>query len=122
MTWVYRQTTGELLHEGKLIEANGYSGHGHGKNNASMQSVRDVGPIPQGRYLINAPHNYEHVGPFAMSLTPAPETDTFGRFAFFIHGDSMRHPGEASDGCIVAPLAARYRVWRSKDRDLTVIA
>jgi hypothetical protein len=121
MTWIYRQTTGELVHDAKLVEAHGYSGHGRGKNNAAMQAERDIGPIPQGAYHIGFPHYSERVGPYAMELIPAEETDTFGRFAFFLHGDSATHPGEASDGCIVMSFVARLRVWKSADRMLTVV-
>jgi hypothetical protein len=37
-----------------------------------------------------------------------------------IHADSRRHPGMASEGCIILPLVARQRVARSRDRTLVV--
>jgi hypothetical protein len=46
MSWTYKQSTGELDHNGAAIGA-GYSGHGAGLNNPAMQNVHDVGPIPR---------------------------------------------------------------------------
>ena len=36
MAWKLSQTKGELSHQGKVIDAHVYSGHGTGKNNAAM--------------------------------------------------------------------------------------
>ncbi|QXE07145.1 DUF2778 domain-containing protein [Paraburkholderia sprentiae WSM5005] len=120
MTWTYSQASGTLSRNGNLV-ARGYSGHGAGKNKHSMQTVRSVGPIPKGSYTIGSPRHSARVGPFAMPLTPHPETQTFGRDAFFIHGDSKRHPGSASNGCIViSERAVRERVWSSGDHRLLV--
>ncbi|WP_309235074.1 tlde1 domain-containing protein [Paraburkholderia youngii] len=99
MTWTYNQTSGTLSRDGSLV-ARGYSGHGAGKNNPVMQAVRSVGPIPEGSYTIGTPRHSHHVGAFAMPLTPDPGTETFGRNAFSMHGDSKSHPGSASNGCI----------------------
>ncbi len=46
----------------------------------------------------------------AIPLTPAPANRMFGRSGFFVHGDSNAHPGEASQGCIIMPLAIRRRM------------
>src|SRR5689334_15812598 len=97
--WTYIQRTGELVHDG-MVHCTGYSGHGEGKNNPAMQAVRDVGPIPCGRWSIEGPPIDTAVhGPFVLHLEPEPGTDTFGRSGFLIHGDSREHPGEASHGC-----------------------
>jgi hypothetical protein len=119
MTWTYSQSTGELTQDGRHV-ATGYSGAGDGRNNPGQQATRNVGPIPQGRYTIGAPHNSRHVGPEAMSLTPLPGTQTFGRSDFLIHGDSRTHPGAASAGCIVLPLDIRRRIAGSGDTNLEV--
>ncbi|MGF6481227.1 hypothetical protein QFZ91_003390 [Paraburkholderia sp. JPY419] len=56
-----------------------------------------------------------------MPLTPDPGTETFGSNAFFIHGDSKSHPGNASNGCIViSNRAVRERIWSSGDHQLRV--
>jgi Protein of unknown function (DUF2778) len=121
MAWSYSQSTGTLGHNGTVV-AIGYSGHDRGKNNPDMQQIPNVGPIPQGRYFIGPPRDSEKVGPFAMPLDPAPETDTFGRSAFMIHGDSIVHPGTASEGCIIMLRDARNQIAASGDNELIVTA
>jgi len=119
--WTYIQETGELQQDGKPV-ANGYSGSGPGKNNPDLQIVHNVGPIPQGDWTISGPpiSTAEH-GPYVLRLNPAPETDTFGRSGFLIHGDSKMAPGTASQGCVILPRSVREEVWQSGDRDLTVV-
>ena len=120
--WTYAQKTGELQQDGKQV-ANGYSGAGEGKNNPDMQSVRNVGPIPQGDWTITGPpaNTPEH-GPYVLRLTPKDQTETFGRSGFLMHGDSKSAPGAASHGCIIMPRTVREQVWNSGDRDLQVVA
>ena len=119
--WTYSQSTGTMSHNGQTI-AIGYSGHEQGKNNPDLQRVPNVGPIPQGRYFIGPPHDSPKVGPFAFPLEPATETNTFGRSAFMIHGDSIVHPGTASEGCIILLRDARNQIAASGDNELTVAA
>ena len=38
-----------------------------------------------------------------MPLIPSPTNEMFGRSEFLIHGDSLEHPGAASEGCIILP-------------------
>lgn len=118
--WVWDQSAGELRRDGARI-ARGYAGKGTGKNNPAMQNVRRTGPIPQGRWRLTGVHNSPHTGPFTIILVPEAETETFGRSAFRIHGDSIRAPGTASEGCIILPRAVRERIWSSGDRRLTVV-
>jgi hypothetical protein len=118
--WTYEQRTGNLTHDGTFLAA-GYSGAGSGKNNPALQNVRDVGPVPQGAYTIGAPIDTEEHGPYVLPLTPAASNDMFGRAGFLMHGDSLEHPGAASEGCIVLSRAARTDVWNSGDRELTVV-
>ena len=119
--WTYIQETGELQQDDKPI-ANGYSGAGQGKNNPELQDVHNIGPIPQGDWKISGPpvNTAEH-GPYVLRLTPVPETETFGRSGFLIHGDSKTAPGTASEGCVILPRAVREEVWQSGDRELTVV-
>jgi hypothetical protein len=121
MTWTYKQSSGELDHDG-AVAGTGYSGHGDGLNNPAMQSAADVGPIPQGVYTIGLPHSPpDHLGPLAMPLTHV-SGDIFGRSAFFIHGDNAAGNHSASDGCIILARPIRQQIADSPDRDLQVIA
>jgi hypothetical protein len=121
MAWQYAQSTGSLSANGQVI-AIGYSGHDQGKNNPAMQQVPNTGPIPQGRYFIGTPRDSDKVGPFAMPLDPAPGTNTFNRSAFMIHGDSIVHPGTASEGCIILLRDARNKIAESGDNELIVVS
>lgn len=119
--WTYSQSAGTLLRDGKLV-SRGYSGHGRGKNNASMQAAKGVGPIPRGQWTIGEPYDSQNTGPYTLGLAPKAGTDTEGRDQFRIHGDSIAHPGEASHGCIILPRAVRVAIVKSGDPDLLVIA
>lgn len=120
--WTYAQKTGELEHDGQPV-ANGYSGCGEGKNNPELQQVHNIGPVPQGDWTISGPpENTSEHGPYVLRLTPMPETETFGRTGFLIHGDSKTAPGSASQGCVILPHFVREKVWESGDRDLEVVA
>lgn len=119
MPWTYSQTTGRLSHDGALIGI-GYSGRDAGKNNPAAQTQEGVGPIPRGTYTIGAPFTHPHTGIYSMRLTAEGGTNTFGRSGFLMHGDSVDHPGQASDGCIVQNLTVRHQVWTSGDRTLVV--
>ena len=119
--WTYSQTDGRVTKEGVGILATGYSGAGDGKNNPAMQEIKDKGPIPCGRYTIEEPRDTARHGRYAMPLVPDPYTNLFGRDLFWIHGDSVEHPGEASEGCLILPRFARERIWQSGDHDLQVV-
>lgn len=120
--WTYAQRTGELQQDGQHV-AMGYSGAGEGKNNPEMQSVRNIGPIPQGEWTITGPPvNTADHGPYVLRLNPKDETETFGRSGFLMHGDSKSAPGTASHGCVIMPRTVREQVWDSRDRDLQVVA
>jgi hypothetical protein len=121
MAWTWDQSKGELLHDGVFI-ANGYSGAELGKNNPAMQAARGVGPIPRGQWTMTGVENGGPTGPFTIVLSPCTATDTCGRSAFRIHGDSIAHPGTASHGCIILPRAIRERIWDSLDHVLEVVA
>lgn len=119
MTWRYSQASGWIAHDGENV-AEGYSGAGDGKNNPAMQDVPNVGPLPRGSYTIGEPSDTKTHGPYVLHLTPDPANEMFGRSGFLIHGDSVVHPGTASEGCIILPRKVREQVWDSGDRDLEV--
>jgi hypothetical protein len=120
MTWMYSQTRGTLSRNGRTI-SHGYSGYDQGKSDWSIQTVRSVGPIPEGNYIIGSPRHSNHVGAFAMPLTPASGKQTFGLNSFFMHGESAGRHGNVSGGCIIMDRITRERVWSSGDRQLRVV-
>jgi len=120
MTWTYEQDTGRLFYDG-LCMATGYAGSEEGKNNPAMEGVKNVGPLPRGKYMIESPINTRTHGPYVLSLAPNPENQMFGRSHFLIHGDSLVNPGTASEGCIIMPRTVRERIWESGDHDLEVV-
>ena len=119
--WTYSQSSGKLSRDGILIGV-GYSGLGADKDQPADQDVRDQGPIPQGQWLIGVAYDDRVLGPLAMRLTPGPGTNTFGRSEFFLHGDSLTSPGNASRGCIVLDRNVREAIASWGDTDLTVTA
>lgn len=126
MSWTYEQLGGDILRVfkdgGEGLVGIGYSGHGYGKNNPSMQDVKGVGPIPCGRYIISEPFDSPKHGPYCLRLTPMEGTNTFGRDGFLIHGDSIIHPGMASEGCIVALRSVRELIAKDFDNILNVVS
>jgi hypothetical protein len=118
--WTYRQSTGDLLLNGKLV-ATGYSGRESGKNNPKMQDVSNTGPLPRGRYVIGAAYDSKSRGPQCIMLIPDAANQMFGRGDFRIHGDSIKSPGSASHGCIIMPRNVRDRIVASPDKVLEVI-
>ena len=117
----FKQSTGEVFdYQGKHI-ATGYAGRNEGKNNPDMQDVKGTGPLPEGVYYMQAPKDDSVVGKYAMRLTPSPANQMFGRNSFFIHGDSVEHPGLASHGCIVLPKICRELIWASGDHTIRVV-
>ena len=120
--WTYVQSTGRLYFNGTPI-ATGYSGQGDGKNNPALETVKNVGPIPAGRWRVQgSPFDSPANGPFCLRLRPCEGTDTHGRSGFLIHGDSLSAPGTASHGCIVLPRAIRRAIWESVDTEMLVVA
>lgn len=122
--WQYEQGTGKLTKDGVQVDM-GYSGHGEGVNNPAMEAVANVGPIPQGLWLIEGPPTLSPThGPYVLRLTPYKDTQTFGRGSFLIHGDEVENPGLelASHGCIVLARATRSRIWQSGDNNLLVVS
>lgn len=120
MSWIYEQATGHLIYNGEVVGM-GYSGHAEGKNCPAMQDRRGVGPIPRGLYTISTPFDDDDHGKYVMRLWPNPKNQMFGRAGFLMHGDSIEHPGAASEGCIVMPRSVREQVWESGDKTLQVV-
>jgi hypothetical protein len=135
--WTYEQATGKLRDLNGNVIGVGYAGRDFdsagnfvgGKNNPAKENIENVGPLPGGTYTadrIEIVHAV--VGRFAIHLKPDQTTEAkiaaYGRqpLRFFIHGDSIEHPGASSDGCIVQTLSTRQQLWNSGDRILQVVS
>lgn len=123
MSWKYSQSTGELVNPTGSGVGIGYSGRGAGLNSPAHQSVADVGPIPQGEWVIGSFFDDPGgKGPIVAHLVPASGTETFGRSGFMIHGDNAELDHTASEGCIILPRVVREMVMASSVRGLIVTA
>lgn len=121
--WTYRQSDGTLLHDGTVIGV-GYSGYGAHANHPADETLKNLGPIPQGTYAI-APVEDADGGPhgaFVLPLVPHAENEMFGRSGFLMHGDNAKGNHTASMGCIIMPKATRVLVAQSGDAALVVVA
>ena len=107
----YSQTTGNMTDDNGNLIAKGWAGHGDGKNNPAMQSVHNVGPLPQGKYNVSGWFSHPRLGPMVARLTQF-EGETFGRDSFFIHGaaKNLDKHGQESEGCIVQERIERDKV------------
>lgn len=103
--WLYVQSSGKLYKNGEYVER-GYSGFGAGKNNLETEHIKNVGPIPAGIWRMRGPRDSVTKGPHCFDLNPIAHK-AHGRSAFMIHGDSIKHPGMASEGCIILPRVVR---------------
>ena len=121
MPFKYEQSTGAFYRNGVLL-AHGYSGNDAGKNDPNAQNIRSFGPIPRGKYTVSLPYYSSTHGPLVLRLSPAISNQMFGRSGFLIHGDSIAHLGEASDGCIILDKATRKAIADLKDFDLEVVS
>jgi hypothetical protein len=102
-----------------------------------FDNLHDTGPIPLGSWEIgpllcitilspkqqctncNGIGAHTH-GPNIRKLTPLTGTDTYGRDAFLVHGDSILHPGAASKGCVIT--CPEFRIKKVDDGDILVVA
>ncbi len=120
--WTYHQSTGQLFY-GTVLVGQGYAGHGADKNVPAAQGVKNMGPLPQGFYSIGLERGDTHLGPYAMPLEPDDVNVMYGRSGFWMHAESIAHPGDASSGCIVMPdKTVRIAVSIHPDKRLQVVA
>jgi len=118
MGWVYYQSSGRLELDGRLV-GTGYSGAPGYINDPNEEDKKDRGPVPRGRYSIGSPRYSTTTGPYALPLTPIDHS-AHGRNHFQIHGDSRRHPGTASSGCVILPREVREIIGSSGSSILEV--
>lgn len=120
--YTYVQTTGKLLDVDGALLGIGYSGHGEGLNNAAMEAVVGIGPIPAGMWSIDldALPLTHHLGPYAFALTPVGH-DAHGRSLFRIHGDGASMDHTSSHGCIILGPHIRQHIQTAGITSLKVI-
>lgn len=121
LAWTYKQSTGEMYNKFGVHVGTGYAGNGPDKNNPDSQHKANKGPLPRGEYHIGRAYNHTTLGPIVMNLDPYPETEMHGRSLMRIHGDSIIHPGSASDGCIVINRQVRIFIRDDIDKELLVV-
>ncbi len=121
--WKYEQSTGKLFSPYGDLYGIGYSGRGEGVNDAALEKVHNVGPIPLGKYNIGHPYTHRVHGPLTMDLTPQDGTEMFGRLYPLMTSEVVQPPGaEPLTDChiIIGPLV-RQAVASSHDRELLVV-
>lgn len=124
--WVFNISAGLILHNGLLLDSNVYSGaFPEGFNNPARQAERDIGPLPEGFWIVCGPpfEDTEH-GKYILRLEPEKGTITYGRIGFLLHGKPLppRDIRTGSKGCICAGPDTRRRVYQSGDTKLQVIS
>jgi RHS repeat-associated protein len=134
LDWIYQQTTGNLYLQSTnpssaTLIGTGYAGHGVGVNNSALESISNIGPVPQGTYTIGPQQtivtrdvngNPRSTLSGAMRLLPNPENWMYGRSGFIIHNGNMQ-TRNSSEGCIIQLPDVRNQIGRSGDRTLRVV-
>ena len=129
--WTFEITTGRLFRPDGTLSGTGYAGGDCGKrpdaiNNPADEAIVDVGPLPEGLYEFGAVVRNTHLGPVAVqlilkNLSPSAPHGSEKRGGFYLHLDT-KIPRQASEGCIVQPLATINEVIASSDKALWVVA
>jgi hypothetical protein len=121
--WIYVQKTGGLHYSGdptSVPRFQGYSGVLPYRNDPEKQCYLDLGPIPRGMYTMSGVQ--QTPTELSITLTPDALNEMCGRSNFLIHGDSIKFPGSASEGCIIiSGIENRKLIWESRDHMLEVI-
>ena len=122
MPWQYSQSQGIISRNGQVILGGGYAGNGLGLNNPGAQDQHDVGPLPQGHYLMTALVDSPKTGIATInSLTRTPARKCTRFLLSESMGDNGRDDQSSSDGCIVAatPLTGKP-IWATQDHALAL--
>lgn len=120
MPWVYKVSAHTFYLDGVYKFNAEYSGRPGLMNDSANECISDKGPIPRGTYTIGAAFYHHKTKAYTMRLTPFIENQMCGRDGFMIHGNSVAHPLDASDGCIILNLSERKIINDSTDKILVV--
>jgi len=122
MTWVYDVRKKSFTHNGVYKFSAQYAGAPGYTDNPDYECLKDKGPLPRGKYrIVGMPFTHPKAGPYTLRLEPYAENNMCGRDGFLIHGDSIRDPGTASNGCIILLRDYRRKLYISGDREIIVI-
>ena len=103
-----------------LYEKRGYSGRDRCRNNHECEVLKAKGPIPCGFYRV-VEKSHGRFAPPAFKLEPYSTNRMHRRSGFWIHGDSMLNPGNASHGCIILDRSARDWIAHYDVQSLEVV-
>lgn len=121
MTWTYKVSERAFYLNGEFKFRANYAGAEGYKDDVNSECLVNRGPLPRGKYRIaGTPFTHRVAGRFTLRLEPYAGNNMCGRAGFLIHGDSIRDPGNASNGCIVAAPDFRRQIWDSLDKELIV--
>lgn len=120
MTWVYKVKEAAFYLDGTYKFDALYAGSVGYYNDPAQQCEKNKGPLPAGKYTIGNPFQHKTAGKYVLRLTAASSNNMCGRDGFLIHGDSIKEPGTASNGCIITSLTNRIAIHASKDTNLIV--
>lgn len=85
----------------------GYAGRGDYRNDPAAEAIKNLGPLPAGRYSLYRAAHKRFASP-AIRLDPRPDQEMYGRSGFWIHGDNLAN--DASSGCIILDHATRSAI------------
>lgn len=129
--WTFNIKAGKVFHNGEFFSS-GWSGHNvrggvQGRNNPATQAVKDIGPLPVGKYKVGTAYDSPKTGPLTIPLTPDPSNEMYDRDGFRIHGwqigtDPNDPFNPSSDGCIMQARPYREAINSSPDKDWEVIS
>jgi Protein of unknown function (DUF2778) len=118
----YSQTSGILKNADGTVIGRGYSGHGRGLDDPAFADQHNIGPIPQGKWIIGRFFDdFGGKGPIVCHLLPQDGTEAYGRSGFMIHGDNHEQNYSASHGCIILSREGREKIAASYDGVLEVV-
>ncbi|MDN4629517.1 tlde1 domain-containing protein [Erwinia sp. PsM31] len=121
MAWIYNVTLKTFRHNGRYEFSARYAGAPGYKNNPEDECLKDRGPLPRGKYrIIGVPFTHHKAGRFTLRLEPDTGNSMCGRDGFLIHGDSIKAPGTASNGCIILDQKFRRKIWESMDKEIII--
>lgn len=120
MTWVYKVSAHSFYHNGTYKFDAKYTGRPGFKDDSAYECVKNKGPLPRGTYTIGPAFYHKRTKAWTIRLTPYIENQMCGRDGFMIHGESVSHPGEASNGCIILDMSYRKIIADSRDKILVV--